>query len=41
MRLPLEGWALVRIRTDHAVGGWAVDDSAVWTADGRLLGPGR
>jgi acyl-CoA thioesterase len=36
-----EGWALVRIRTDHAAGGWAVDDSAVWAADGRLLALGR
>lgn len=36
-----EGWALVRIRTDHAGGGWAVDDSAVWSADGRLLALGR
>ncbi|WP_374202000.1 hypothetical protein [Streptomyces sp. AC550_RSS872] len=31
-----EGWALVRIRTEQAGGGWAVDDSAVWSADGRL-----
>lgn len=38
---PLEGQALVRIRTDHAGGGWAVDDSAVWTVDGRLLALGR
>ncbi|GAB2728484.1 acyl-CoA thioesterase [Streptomyces bullii] len=37
----LDGWALVRIRTDHAGGGWAVDDSAVWSADGRLLALGR
>lgn len=35
------GWALVRIRTDHAGAGWAVDDSAVWAADGRLLALGR
>ncbi|WP_128429770.1 acyl-CoA thioesterase [Streptomyces cyaneus] len=36
-----EGWALVRIRTEHAGGGWAVDDSAVWSADGRLLALAR
>ncbi|MEV0175869.1 thioesterase family protein [Streptomyces sp. NPDC050803] len=36
-----DGWALVRIRTDHAGAGWAVDDSAVWAADGRLLALGR
>nr|WP_081239489.1 thioesterase family protein [Streptomyces viridosporus] len=36
-----EGWALVRIRTDHAGGGWAVDDSAVWSAGRRLLATGR
>ncbi|MDJ0342135.1 thioesterase family protein [Streptomyces sp. H10-C2] len=38
---PVGGWALVRIRTEHAGSGWAVDDSAVWAADGRLLGLGR
>ncbi|MFK4225870.1 acyl-CoA thioesterase [Streptomyces sp. NPDC019890] len=38
---PVGGWALVRIRTDHAGSGWAVDDSTVWAADGRLLGSGR
>lgn len=36
-----DGWTLVRIRTDHAGAGWAVDDSAVWAADGRLLALGR
>lgn len=36
-----EGWALVRIRTEHAGSGWAVDDSAVWSADGRLLALAR
>ncbi|MDI9833144.1 thioesterase family protein [Streptomyces sp. KAU_LT] len=36
-----DGWALVRIRTEHAGGGWAVDDSVVWAADGRLLALGR
>nr|WP_210588666.1 thioesterase family protein [Streptomyces sp. GESEQ-35] len=36
-----EDWALVRIRTDHAGAGWAVDDGAVWSADGRLLALGR
>ncbi|MFB6942288.1 acyl-CoA thioesterase [Streptomyces sp. NPDC060286] len=34
-------WALVRIRTEQAGGGWAVDDSAVWSADGRLLALAR
>ncbi|MBT2420221.1 thioesterase family protein [Streptomyces sp. ISL-22] len=38
---PHEGWALVRIRTGHAGSGWAVDDSAVWSADGRLLALAR
>ncbi|MDN3024195.1 thioesterase family protein [Streptomyces sp. S.PB5] len=38
---PPHGWTLVRIRADHAGGGWAVDDSAVWAADGRLLAVGR
>lgn len=37
----LEGWTLVRIRTEHAGGGWAVDDSAVWSADRRLLATAR
>ncbi|GGW30020.1 acyl-CoA thioesterase domain-containing protein [Streptomyces griseoloalbus] len=35
------GWVLVRIRTGHAGGGWAVDDSAVWSAGRRLLATGR
>ncbi|WP_369075337.1 hypothetical protein [Streptomyces griseoloalbus] len=35
------GWALVRIRTGHAGGGWAVDDGAVWSAGRRLLATGR
>jgi acyl-CoA thioesterase len=38
---PLEGWVLVRSRTEHAGSGWAVDDSAVWTGDGRLLALAR
>lgn len=38
---PVPGWALVRIRTEHAGSGWAMDDSAVWTPDGRLLALGR
>ncbi|MFE1408336.1 acyl-CoA thioesterase [Streptomyces sp. NPDC058770] len=33
--------ALVRIRTEQAGGGWAVDDSEVWSADGRLLALAR
>ncbi|MEU6014892.1 thioesterase family protein [Streptomyces sp. NPDC047515] len=37
----LTGWALVRIRTEQAGSGWAVDDSAVWSADGRLLALAR
>ncbi|MFE1835239.1 acyl-CoA thioesterase [Streptomyces sviceus] len=36
-----DGWTLVRIRTDRAGAGWAVDDSAVWAADGRLPALGR
>lgn len=35
------GWALVRIRTEQAGSGWAVDDSTVWSADGRLLALAR
>ncbi|MET9306384.1 thioesterase family protein [Streptomyces cellulosae] len=38
---PAHGWSLVRIRTDHAGGGWAVDDSAVWSAGRRLLAAAR
>ncbi|MFE0630508.1 acyl-CoA thioesterase [Streptomyces sp. NPDC058864] len=38
---PAEGWALVRSRTEHAGGGWAVEDSAVWAEDGRLLALAR
>ncbi|MFC3572053.1 thioesterase family protein [Streptomyces yaanensis] len=36
-----EGWALVWMRTAQAGGGWAVDDSEVWSADGRLLALAR
>jgi acyl-CoA thioesterase len=36
-----DGWALVRIRTEHAGSSWAVDDSTVWSADGRLLALAR
>ncbi|MGW5174159.1 acyl-CoA thioesterase [Streptomyces sp. NPDC004082] len=35
------GWALVRMRTERAGGGWAIDDSAVWSSDGRLLAVAR
>jgi acyl-CoA thioesterase len=38
---PVEGWALVRIRTAYAGSSWAVDDSTVWAADGRLLAVAR
>ncbi|WP_328404677.1 thioesterase family protein [Streptomyces sp. NBC_00390] len=34
---PVDGWALVRMRTEHAGSGWAIDDSTVWSGDGRLL----
>lgn len=37
----LTGWNLVRIRTEHAGGGWCVDGSEVWSADGTLLATGR
>ncbi|MFD4523577.1 acyl-CoA thioesterase [Streptomyces sp. NPDC058470] len=36
-----EGWALVRIRTEQAGSGWAIDDSTVWSVDGRLLAVAR
>lgn len=38
---PADDWALVRIRGEHAGSGWAVDDSVVWAADGRLLAMAR
>lgn len=38
---PVEGWALGRISTRHAGDGWAVDDSAIWSVTGDLLGLGR
>jgi acyl-CoA thioesterase len=38
---PGAGWALVRIRAEHAGSGWAMDDAAVWSQAGRLLALGR
>lgn len=38
---PVDGWILVRIRTDHAGGGWVTDDCAAWSPDGRLLAQAR
>lgn len=35
------GWVLLRIRTRSAAGGWCLDDSEVWDAEGRLLARGR
>jgi acyl-CoA thioesterase len=34
-------WVLCRIATRHAGEGWCVDDSEVWSADGRLLAEAR
>lgn len=34
---PGEGWVLSRIATRTAGDGWCVDDSEVWSPDGRLL----
>lgn len=34
---PVRGWVLTRITTRSAADGWCVDDSEVWTPDGRLL----
>ncbi|OLR90547.1 thioesterase family protein [Actinokineospora bangkokensis] len=34
-------WALLRIRTEHAGGGWCVDASEVWDARGHLIATGR
>ncbi len=34
---PASEWALVRIRTEHAGSGWAIENSALWSTDGRLL----
>lgn len=31
-------WSLVRIRTDTAIAGWAVETSSVWNQQGTLLG---
>ena len=36
-----DGWVLARIRTRTAGEGWCVDDSDVWTEDGRLLAQAR
>jgi acyl-CoA thioesterase len=38
---PVTDWILVRMRTEHAGGGWATDVSSAWTQDGRLLGQAR
>ncbi|GAB3668149.1 thioesterase family protein [Nocardioides korecus] len=38
---PASGWVLLRITTRSAAGGWCLDDSEVWDADGRLLARGR
>jgi acyl-CoA thioesterase len=38
---PVDGWVLIRIRTDHAGGGWVTDDSTAWSEDGRLLAQAR
>lgn len=38
---PATGWVLLRITTRSAAGGWCLDDSEVWDADGRLLARGR
>jgi acyl-CoA thioesterase len=38
---PVPDWALVRIRTEHAGGGWAIENSAIWSTDGRLLALAR
>ncbi len=38
---PDGGWVLGRIRTRNAWGGWCVDDSEVWSAEGRLLAQAR
>jgi acyl-CoA thioesterase len=38
---PPRGWVLLRIATRSAEDGWCVDDSEVWSRDGRLLAAGR
>nr|WP_249927934.1 acyl-CoA thioesterase domain-containing protein [Streptomyces flaveus] len=38
---PASEWALVRIRTEHAGSGWAIENSALWSTDGRLLALAR
>ncbi|MEU6420047.1 acyl-CoA thioesterase [Streptomyces spiralis] len=38
---PAQDWALVRIRTEHAGSGWAIENSAIWSTDGRLLALAR
>ncbi|MCG8918990.1 thioesterase family protein [Actinokineospora sp. PR83] len=34
-------WSLLRIRTEHAAGGWCVDASEVWSRGGELIATGR
>ncbi len=38
---PVRGWVLSRIATRTAGDGWCVDDSEVWSPDGRLLAQAR
>lgn len=38
---PTTGWTLVRITTRTLADGWCVDDSDVWSEDGRLLAQAR
>ncbi|MEU6089037.1 thioesterase family protein [Streptomyces sp. NPDC047085] len=38
---PAQQWALVRICTEHAGSGWAIENSAIWSTDGRLLALAR
>ena len=40
-RPPVQGWVLTRIATRTAGDGWCVDDSEVWSPDGRLLAQAR
>ncbi|MGW5463665.1 thioesterase family protein [Streptomyces sp. NPDC003996] len=38
---PAQQWALVRISTEYAGSGWAIENSAIWSTDGRLLALAR
>ncbi|MFJ4465898.1 thioesterase family protein [Streptomyces sp. NPDC089424] len=38
---PAEDWVLLRIRTEHAGSGWAIENSCIWSTDAELLALAR